>query len=468
MKKVFVKTNLRVEKPSGESGTASASASANITEANRKKTVNKLVVQTTSLAQTIALNSLTLSVNPTSDASKASSSDYDADQNTTATSGTSSVAWNGGIINGYFYWQGNFVGSSGTTQHYANSVSAAQPANGSSSNIVQGSSTYTYKDGVPTGQGINAVWLFSGYSNATSALNSTINYTTGSNTYNNAFNYLKGTGQPYLLGITFGGGASATGSWNTGSSGAIYSIYAAVTQKGLTFSYTETGTGNKLTGTGLGTLTNQYNSIMLDIETWSGPSGSTGQDFLNLCSYIKYDSKSMFQLNGVSYECIIPITISHSCSNYNGTGLAVISAILQDQNGYYDYIVPQMYTQNIGTTNEYVSNSNITWPSFINYLKNNYFYNQKYGLGFILPTINFNSLLNAGGTNNNLPPNLYWYQSSDTNSNPATFGYQSGTAVDSFSTDTGVENFFNAVSGVTATLGGSVQWVNGTLGSTSS
>jgi hypothetical protein len=202
---------------------------------------------------------------------------------------------------------------------------------------------------------------------------------------------------------------------------------------------------------------------MLDIETWNSPSGSTGQDFLNLCNYIKQDGKSMFQFGGVRYECIIPITISHSCSNYNGTGKAVISAILEDQNGYYDYIVPQMYTQNLGKCNEYIPNSNISWPQFVSHLKNNYFYNNKYGSGFILPTCNHNSLLTDGGANNNNAPNLYWYQSSDTNTNPAVFTYGIGTPITDFKLDTGSENFFNAICDTTETLGGSIQWVNGLM-----
>mgnify|MGYP005632105309 CR=1 FL=1 len=377
---------------------------------------------------------------------------------------TSKVAWSGGSINGTFLWAGNFVGSSPISQYYANNVSAAQTFNNTTtSNIVSTTGTYTYSDQIPTGEGINAVWLFSGYSNASSALNSFTNYTTGSNGYTVASNYLVGTGLPYLLGITFGGGSQSTGSWDTGSSGAIYSIYEAVTQSGVSFSYTETGTGNTLSGTGTGTLNNSFNSILFDIETYtSGSTASSGTDFLNLFNYIKSDSKSTFYNNGSPYECIIIVSTAHSCAYLNGTGNAILQPIMEDQDGYYDYFQPQMYTENVGITNEYTSNYQITWPTWITYLQNNYNYNQVYGQGFILPALYFNTLLYNGGNNDGLPPNLYWYQSSDTSTTPAVYTY-SGTTSITYSSDLGCEDFFNTQTDVSATLGGSMQWVNGTL-----
>jgi hypothetical protein len=489
MPTVFVKTKLALKTLDGIDATASATATAIVenyvntpTDIN---TINKLIVETTTLAQKIALKSTTskLSLNTTTsksltntrDSSLAVSNDPTPtvlfEGETSTASGASGVAWSGGTINGYMYWAGNFVNNSTTpiTQYYANSVKSPQINKAyAASNLVAGYSTFTYADGVPSGVGINAVWLYSGYSNATSALDSSMNYTTGTNTYSKASTYLSGTGNPYLLGITFGG-SSSNGGWSTGSSGAIFSIYEAVTQAGLAFSYTEyldgsDLSGNTLYGTGTGTLNNSYNSVMFDIETWVDVSGSSGADFLNLCNYMKSDSKSTFQASGGPFECIIPIAISHSCSNYNGTGLAAISAILQDQNGYYDYIVPKLYTQNVGLTNEYIPNNIMPWPQFVQNLSNNYLYNNKYGSGFILPSVFNNNLLSTGGSNDDNPPNLYWTQTSDTSSSPALFAFVTGcTTISNFPLDTGAENFINAICATTETIGGSMQWVNGTF-----
>jgi hypothetical protein len=380
------------------------------------------------------------------------------------TSGTGGTPWSGGAINGYFLWQGNFVGSSPTTQYYANNVSSAQTyGNTTTSNIVSTSGTYTYSDQIPTDVGINAVWLFSGYSNASEALNATTNYTTGSNGYDVAYNYVTSLPTPYLLGITFGGGSSSTGSWNTGETGAIYSIYEAVTQKGVAFSYTETGSNTTLTGTGSGTLNSSYNSIIFDIETYS-TTASSGTDFLNLFNYIKNDSKSTFydSENNTYYECIIIVSTAHSCAYLNGTGNAILQPIMEDQDGYYDYFQPQMYTQNVGSTNEYTSNYQITWPTWVKYLEDNYYYNQVYGQTFVLPALNFNDYLSNGGTNDGYSPNLYWYQSSSTSTTPATYAYSGSTSL-IYSTDYGCQDFFNSITGQTNSLGGSIQWVNGTL-----
>lgn len=272
------------------------------------------------------------------------------------------------------------------------------------------------------------------------------------------------------MGITLGGCAQSTGSWDTGSSGAIYSIYEAVTQYGVTFTYTETGTSNTLTGTGNGTLNNSFNSILFDIETYtSGSTASSGTDFLNLFNYIKADSKSTFydSSSGTYYECIIITSTAHSYAYLNGTGNAILQPIMEDQNGYYDYFQPQMYTQNVGTTNEYTSNYQIQWPTWVSYLKDNYYYNQVYGQTFVLPALNFNTLLTSGGTNDNDSPNLYWYQSSDTGANPAVYTYSGSTSL-SYSVDTGCQDFFNSITGQTNSLGGSIQWVNGTLSTYSS
>lgn len=455
------KTILTATSINGSSNTASSSSSASYSEGASKAFVDNLIAKNTGDNVQTALQKLN-SLGKRKLKTSGDSSSSTVDSSTTTV--TSATAWSGGVINGTFLWQGNFVGLSPTTQYYANNVSAAQSLDDTTnSNIVSTSGTYTYSDQIPTGEGINAVWLFSGYSNASSALNSFTNYTTGSNGYSVAYDYLTGTGNLYLLGITFGGGDQSTGSWDTGSSGAIYSIYEAVTQSGLTFSYTETGTGNTLTGTGTGILNSSFNSILFDIETYtSGETASSGTDFLNLFNYIKLDSKSTFYNNGSPYECIIIVSTAHSCAYLNGTGNNLMQPIMEDQDGYYDYFQPQMYTQNVGTTNEYTSNYQITWPTWVSYLQNNYNYNQVYGQGFILPALNFNTLLSSGGSNDNYAPNLYWYQSTDTGTSSPVYTYSGSTSL-SYDTDIGCEDFFNNLTGINATLGGSIQWVNGTL-----
>jgi hypothetical protein len=94
-------------------------------------------------------------------------------------------------------------------------------------------------------------------------------------------------------------------------------------------------------------------------------------------------------------------------------------------------------------------------------------YKSKYGSGFILPALSYvapsGNLLTSGGSNNTLYPNLYWYQSSVNSVNPAVFGFQQGTTISNFDTDSGAENFFNAICGVVETLGGGIQWANGNM-----
>lgn len=369
-------------------------------------------------------------------------------------------------IKGYYYWQGNFVGSSPKVQYYFNQVSASQQSYQQPSNLVSTSSQFNYY-GNNLPPNLNTIILFTGYSNAKDALNNLTNYTTGINMYTNAKNYFQSNGiTNYLLSLCFGGGVNSTGGWDTGAGGAIYSIYEACTKKGVQFSYQETGTGNAMSGTGTGILDYSYNSLTFDIETWGylGTSGSTGTDFINLFNYIKNNPNSNFY----SWEMIIIVTVAHSCSNYNGTGQQVVSDLLMDSTGSYDFISPQLYTQNVGTTNEYCANYNILWANtgsndnFVYYLsKNKNFI--KYGLGMILPSVYNNNLLNTGGTNNSSPPNLYFYQSSSNDVNPPV-GTASGWKQIEYQTDSGAESFFNNIFDYESIeLGGSVQWINGDL-----
>jgi len=363
-------------------------------------------------------------------------------------------------INGYFFWQGNFVGSSPTIQYYCTEVSAAQTSYQAASNCVSGSGTFTY-NGNTIPSGFNSIFLFTGYSNAASALANLTNYTTGGNMLTIAQNYLQPLGSGnYLLSLCLGGGVASTGGWSTGSSGAVYSVYQAATNSGASFSYKETGTGNTLTGTGTGILNNTYNSLLFDIETWSGNSGSTGTDFINLFNYLKTNSNSTFY----TFKCIIIVSVAHSCSNYNGTGQSVVSTLLSDSTGSYDYFQTQMYTENVGTTNEYCANYNILWTGstgFAYYLSQNANYNT-YGNTFLLPAINFANLYTGPGTNTPENPNLYFYQSSGNATNPIT-ETASGYITIPYNTDTGVNAFFQAITGISESIGGYVQWVNGTV-----
>ena len=98
----------------------------------------------------------------------------------------------------------------------------------------------------------------------------------------------------------------------------------------------------------------------------------------------------------------------------------------------------------------------------MNKTEDNYYYNQVYGQTFVLPALNFNTLLTSGGSNDNDAPNLYWYQSTDTGTTPVTYIYSGSTSL-TYSTDTGCQSFFNSITQQTNSLGGSIQWVNGTL-----
>lgn len=399
----------------------------------------------------------------------------------TTTDTNTAYPWTNGNteINAFLMWQGNYeYNQTVSTAYYFKSVSSQQVSyqNPEGGALVQGSGTFTYSDQIPTNSNVNCVILFNGYSNASTCLNNLTNYTTGNNMYTLAQNYFATlpSGTPYLISLSLGGGNS-NGDWNTGTDGAVYSIYQAVTPKGISFSYVETGTGSNvtLTGTGTGILYNQWNSLFFDIETWSGSNGSSGQDFINLFNYIKSPSSTF---GSTDSECIIILSMAHSCSNYNGTGQSVFSTLYSDTTGSYDYISNQMYTCNIGSTNEYCANYNILWNNGYNNANNslNYYlttYNtnySKYGVNMFLPAINLPNLYQSGGTNSTYP-NLYWYQYNGNTTNPP-LAAASGSATIQYLNDYGVAPFFNSImngvygqSQTTGTIGGYIQWVNGTL-----
>lgn len=371
--------------------------------------------------------------------------------------------WSGGAITGIFLWNTNFV-SSTAKQYYAKYVTSGctQVEGGTTSCITTGSGTFTYSSSVPSGT--NAVFLFSGNSNPTYAMNNTTTI------YNTAYNFFKSSTSPYLIGLCLGGGNS-DGEWATGTDGAIYLIYEAVTNKNETYTYTEQYTGNSYTVTGTGTLTSAYNALLFDIEI-GGSSPSGGEDFINLFNYIKNGSTSTFATScSGPCECIIIASIAHSCSNYSSNtipdstttySVEVCSTLISNPGGYIDYIQTQLYTQNLGTTNEYCANYNILWSSFDTYLQSNPNYTT-YGLGTLLPALFSNNLSTSGGTNNAYVPNLYYYQSTGNSTNPPTYT-ASGWQTISYSIDYGAQDFFQAITETTSTdLGGSVAWINGSI-----
>jgi hypothetical protein len=391
-----------------------------------------------------------------------------ASASTTCTSLPPCYPWSGGEIKGYFYWESNFIGSSPATQSFATGVSSQQYGWNSSSNINTGAGTFNYSPLPPNSNtSYNSIFLFTGYSNIYTALTNVTQ-----NMFNNAYNYLND--KQHLLGLVLGGGSSL-GNWNLGSTGAIYSVYQAVTKANLPFSYSDSF-GYSYSGTGTGALTNNYNCLVFDIECYNYVSSPTtnyaqASDFSNLFAYIKTGTNSTFN-NQTGYQMVIIVTMSHTISTYAGNG-SVLLPLYSDNT--YDYISPQLYTQNAGTTNEYCGNYLEFWSGVVSSMNNNTNFTNKYGLNMILPSINLSCLYNSSGSNlSSLGggySNLYFYQSGDNgNANSASsFSVSSdfsasGTETINYPTDSGVINFVNAVFNESGqTLGGYVQWVNGTL-----
>ena len=412
-------------------------------------------------------------------------------------------------LNGYYMWQNNFIGATYDygliDQYFFIGVTAPQtPDNYPNNNLVPSGGLHLYTT-LPIENNINLIILFSGYSNCFSALNAYKLYNGGDssvapssigidnstiyindnlldnnngsiNLYQSSLNYFDHYGiSKYLIGICFGGG-NANGAWGQGILGAIYSIYQAVTNYGVKFSYYEYNAssekqGSKMTGVGYGSLiygkktkksVNEFNCLVFDIEDGIGTS-SSGIDFINLFDYIKNNPNSTFY----NTDVVIIVSMSHSCSQMIGGD--VCRQIYEGYNGQvyigaYDYISPQLYTQNIGSTNEYCDNYQIVWSAFVSYMGKNPMF-KKYGISMLLPSLNFNSLNTTGGSNDSNSPNLYYYQSVGNNA-PITNdgGRASGTEIIPYTSDYGANPFFNAIFGKNnKNTGGAIQWVNGAL-----
>ena len=368
-------------------------------------------------------------------------------------------------INGYYLWQNNMVENNYNDEYYFRSVNSSQKIDENDSNLIISKSRFIYSSQIPINNNINAIFLYSGYSNAYDALSSLYNYDTNEEMIDVATNYFieKFNTQEYLIGLCLGG-IGQDGVWNTGIYGSIYSIYKAVTPVNVDFSYVETETGHTLSGVGTGILNNTFNSLVFDIEHCDNNSGSTGEDFINLFNYIK-SNKSTFYL----HKIVIILSFSHSCSNYNGNGKNIFSVLLSDKTESYDYISPKLYTQMIGTTNEYCANNCIPWVkddidennNFVYYLSNNSNF-KKYGLSMIIPSINLASLYLTGGSNDNNSPNLYWTHTTNLYNVP--IAKKSGYQKIDYNIDNGSVKFFNTIFNKNdEKLGGYIQWINGTL-----
>jgi hypothetical protein len=436
---------------------------------------------------------------------------------------TTNYPWGGGEINSFWYWEGNYASSSGssaplTNQGWYTGVSSSQPPDLSTSNLISTTSgTFTYYGSNSSTfvfpEGLNSIMLFIGFSNANLSLGQyyAYNYTMNTQMLNDTYNYfgisdISDAENRYLIAMSVGGGNSYTGGWTTGvptasvnnpydnpSVGGIYSMYQQCTPEGVSFTYTEYGTGTAVTQTGTGVCSGytnltqgptgngvnasglysltQFNCLAFDIEDGSsvnGYSSSNAQDFLNLFQYIKTNPNSVFYSTGVT----IIVTISHSCSE--NIGSSVIAPLLSANPCYYDYISPQLYTCNVGTTNEYCANNQIPWSpawssestseTFTSLLEQNSTYST-YGLNMIIPSINYANIYNSAGSNP-YPyyPNLYWYETDYSIQNappaPTTDSVSAGTI--NYSVDTGAVGFFQEMFNSSSSLGGYIEWVNGT------
>jgi beta-glucosidase len=393
-----------------------------------------------------------------------------------------SFKWAGGEIRGYYYWSEDFYSNPDYTPNNPDGTNLLYTLDTITDiqtnidppdqlvNFTQKSYEKRYpEDGkIMSETNFNAVFLFTQYTDYTEMVNNNDLNTI----YNNAIDYFKTkNNKNYLLGLCFGSGTFDIGEFTLGKEGSIASIYAAITPLNEAYTYTEsTGTIIEVTGTGsvnyaiTPSVFGEYNCLIFDIEL-GDPDILKASDIDNLMLYVKTLYPQM----------IIIIDIAHSCSYKIPE---VTTKILESSN--FDYVSPIIYTYMFGTTNEYCPNNNLSWEGFFDILeKNNTF--KTYGLNCILPSI-FNGFPSSvdgvkildsyrnGGSNTGNPPNLYYYQSTDTSITPVIeencklydyLGY--------YKKDTGAIDFFNETNKyysvqsdipVSKSLGGFIQWNN--------
>jgi len=255
--------------------------------------------------------------------------------------------------------------------------------------------------------GTNQVYLFTGYVDPQAAINCAEPY------------YSKTTLFP-KVGICLGGG-NDNGRW---SADAINKIIESINNGDFS----------------------KYSIIVFDIEI-----GDAG--LATLFNTLFETTKS----KGLS----VIVTVSHSSPYGFADSADLMKSILQCPN--VDYFSPQLYTQDIGTMNEYISGP-LSWADFAIALKSNPNYGNRQG-NLILPSIflynemvysKCGGLFYSGGTNTGNPPN-FGYNSSGTSCNCDS---KQDIYPPEFTEDTGANDFFTLLFGLPY-IAGAIQWVNG-------
>jgi hypothetical protein len=262
--------------------------------------------------------------------------------------------------------------------------------------------------------GTNHVYMFTGYTDPQLSLNCADQY------YNKAYEYVQ-TIEGGKIGLCLGGG-NQNGSWTL-----------ALINKNID------AINNN--------LFSKYQVLVLDIE--SGDSG-LGTAFCDLLQTAKN--------SGLTTIVTISHAVPYGFSDYRDLMTYILGC------KYLDHISPQLYTQDIGTMNEYIScgsDKDFYWLEFVELLKSN----PNYSGNMILPSIflynemiysKCGGLFYSGGTNSGNPPN-FGYNSSGSSCNCE--GKQS-IYPSEFTVDNGANSFFTLLFGIES-IGGAIQWVNG-------
>jgi len=285
-------------------------------------------------------------------------------------------------------------------------------------------------------------------------------YTNGSSNISNyqvALNYLlANTPASYIIGVMLGGG----GSVDVSNPGYWTSTYISNIKSALL----STTASTKLQfGANYVSGYPAYNAILFDIET--GDAG-LGNQFIDLFQTAK------------SLGFKIMFCINHSCPYGFTDAVSLMELILPST--YIDYVVPQLYTENIGTMNEYVSNDQLVWidtsdtttTTFVKLLKSNPSYSSQMLIpGLLLynqmPNSGTGGLFYSGGTNTGNYPNCFCFDGSGSGCacqgtgtptpDPAAKNYPDGFTT---SLDPGANSFICSLFGASS-IGGAIQWVNG-------
>lgn len=272
----------------------------------------------------------------------------------------------------------------------------------------------------------------------------------------------------YFVGLMLGGGGPDSSSnvayWTSTAISAIQYSIENPSESGLLYSKNP----QPVSTDGYGMT---FNLLAFDIEV--GASGLL-PDFLSL---FETASNAGFQ---------IMVIINHSCSYGISDATTLLAGLFQSE--YVNFISPEMYTENIGTMNEYVANTQIPWmglnfygdnnESFQYYVNNNPNFNsgEIMAPGVLLynemPNSDEPGLMFGAGTNTSDPPNWTSFDGAGSGcsyDNPQVD--TSGNTIDNYpanfttTADPGANSFFlqlfsTAVNPAT-NLGGAFQWVNG-------